>query len=157
MKTTKQDNEMLRQMSGFLTYFDKAMQELAVVSDMIISQSKTTVDDVGLPEVEFDPQEGMSVAVPGNMMGFIKTRERYWQVVTYCAIRSFVLGALWHEETQLDQACESFLRQTAERKQPHGIIARTWHRITHHKNIALYYLQMFRDGRRIYREYQSLL
>lgn len=157
MKTTKQDNATLRKISDFLSYFDKAMAELALVSDMIISHSQTLSSDAGLPEVEFNPQDGISVCVPGNMIGFIKTPERYLWVVSYCAIRSYVLGALWHDEEQLDVACESFLRQLAERNQPHGIIGRLWHRLIHRRNLALRYLQMFRNGRQIYKEYQSLL
>jgi hypothetical protein len=101
-------------MSAFLTVFDKGMEELATVSEMIMSQSMTANSSVGLPECDFDPEEGISICIPGNMMGFIKTEERYWQVVTYCIIRSFVHGELWHDTDTLDQACESFLHQTAE-------------------------------------------
>ena len=152
----RQDNTTLRKMSGFLTCFDKGMQELALVSDMIMEQARTTGSNAGLPEVEHT-QEGISVNIPGNMMGFIKTPERYWQVTAYCVIRGFVLDELWHDEEQLDTACESFLRQLAERRQPHGIVAYCWHRLTRRRNIALHYLQMFREGKKIYREYQSLL
>ena len=157
MKTPRQDDATLHKMSEFLTNFDKGMAEMAVVSDMIMEQGKAKAGDTGLPEMEFDPQEGISIAIPGNMMGFIKTPERYWQVVAYCMIRHFVLNALWHDEDQLDLACDSFLRQTAERMKPRGIIARAWHRLTHRRNLALHYLQMFREGRQIYKEYQSLL
>lgn len=154
MKATKQD-ATLQKMSDYLTQFDKAMTELATVTDMLMSN--TMANQTGLPEVEYDPQEGISVSIPGNMMGFIKTPERYWQVVSYCMIRHFVLNTLWHDEEQLDQACESFMRQVAERDQPRSIIAYAWHRLTHRRNIAMHYLQMFREGKQIYREYQSLL
>lgn len=157
MKATKQDDTTLRKMSDFLANFDKAMTELATVSDMIMSESQTMKNDVGLPDVEFNPQEGISVNIPSNMMKFIKTPRRYCQVVSYCMIRFYVLNALWHDDEQLDHACESFLQQVAERNQPRSIIAYCWHRLTHRRNIALHYLQMFREGKQIYREYQSLL
>lgn len=157
MKAMKQDDSALRTMSEFLTTFDKCMKEMSVAIDMIMSQSKAMSNDAGLPEVELDPQDGITVSIPQNMMGFIKTPERYWQVVAYCMIRHFVLNALWHDEEHLDLACDSFLRQTAERMQPRGIIAFVWHRLTRRCNLALRYLQMFRAGRQIYREYQSLL
>lgn len=144
-------------MSAFLTVFDKGMTELATVSEMIMSQSMQADSSVGLPECDFDPEEGISICIPGNMMGFIKTEQRYWQVVAYCVIRSFVHGALWHDIGTLDQACESFLRQTAERKQPRNFVTRLWHRLTHRRNLGEHYLQMFREGRQIYKEYQSLL
>lgn len=157
MRSTKQDDKTLRKMSAFLTAIDKGMTELATVSEMIMSQSMAANSSVGLPECDFDPQEGISICITGNMMGFIKTEERYWQVVAYCVIRSFVLNELWHDTDTLDQACESFLRQTAERRQPRNAAARLWHRLTHRRNLAEHYLQMFREGRKIYQEYQSLL
>ena len=144
-------------MSAFLTVFDKGMTELATVSEMIMRQSMQANSSVGLPEVDFDLQEGISICIPGNMMGFIKTEQRYWQVVVYCAIRSFVLNELWRDTGTLDQACESFLRQTAERQQPRNPVSRLWHRLTRRRNLAEHYLQMFREGRQIYQEYQSLL
>lgn len=157
MSTTNQDTKTLRKMSAFLTVFDKGMTELATVSEMIISQSMAASSSVGLPEYNFDPQEGISICIPGNMMGFIKTEQRYWQVVAYCVIRSFVLNELWHDTDTLDQACESFLRQTAERQQPHNPVSRLWHRLTRRRNLGEHYLRMFREGRKIYQEYQSLL
>jgi hypothetical protein len=144
-------------MSAFLTAIDKGMTELATVSEMIMSQSMAANSSVGLPECDFDPEEGISVCIPGNMMGFIKTQERYWQVVAYCIIRYYVLGELWHDTDTLDQACESFLRQTAERQQPRNFATRLWHRLTHRRNLGEHYLRMFREGRQIYQEYQSLL
>ena len=144
-------------MSAFLTVFDKGMTELATVSEMIMSQSMTANSRVGLPECDFDPEEGISICIPGNMMGFIKTEQRYWQVVAYCVIRSFVHGELWHDMGRLDQACESFLRQTAERQQTRNPAIRLWHRLTHRRNLSEHYLRMFRDGQQIYKEYQSLL
>ena len=144
-------------MSAFLTVFDKGMKELATVSEMIMSQSMAANSSVGLPECNFDPEEGISICIPGNMMGFIKTEQRYWQVVAYCIIRSFVLRALWHDIGTLDQACESFLRQTAERQQPRNPVSRLWHRLMHRRNLAEHYLRMFREGRQIYWKYQSLL
>lgn len=157
MKPAKQDDKTLQKMSAFLSYFDKGMTELATVSEMIMSQSMAANSSVGLPECDFDPQEGISICIPGNMMGFIKTEERYWQVVAYCIIRSFVLNELWRDVVTLDQACESFLRQTAERQQPRNFATRLWHRLTHRRNLGEHYLQMFREGRQIYQEYQSLL
>jgi hypothetical protein len=144
-------------MSTFLTYFDKGMTELAAVSEMIMSQSMAANSSVGLPECNFTPDGGISICIPGNMMGFIKTEERYWQVVAYCIIRSFVNGELWRDILTLDQACESFLRQTAERQQPRNIVARLWHRLTRRRNLGEHYLRMFREGQQIYKEYQSLL
>jgi hypothetical protein len=144
-------------MSAFLTAIDKGMTELATVSEMIMTQSMATSSSVGLPECDFDPKEGISICIPGNMMGFIKTQERYWQVVAYCIIRYYVLGELWHDTDTLDQACESFLRQTAERQQPRNFATRLWHRLTHRRNLGEHYLRMFREGRQIYQEYQSLL
>lgn len=155
--TTEQDTKTLRKMSAFLTVFDKGMTELATVSEMIMSQSMEKNNGVGLPECDFDPEEGISICIPGNMMGFIKTEERYWQVVAYCVIRSFVLNELWRDTDTLDQACESFLRQTAKRQQPRNLVSRLWHRLTHRRNLAEHYLLMFREGRKIYKEYQSLL
>lgn len=157
MKPAKQDTKTLQKMSTFLTYFDKGMEELSTVSEMIMSQSMAENNSVGLPECDFDPEEGISISIPGNMMGFIKTEQRYWQVVTYCVIRSFVHGALWRDIGTLDQACESFLRQTAERQQPRNAAARLWHRLTHRRNLGEHYLQMFREGKKIYQEYYSLL
>ena len=157
MSTTNQDTKTLRKMSAFLTVFDKGMTELATVSEMIMSQSMAANSSVGLPECNFDPEEGISICIPGNMMGFIKTPERYWQVVAYCVIRSFVHGELWHDILRLDQACESFLRQTAERQQPRNFATSLWHRLTHRRNLGEQYLQMFREGQKIYQEYQSLL
>ena len=157
MRQAEQDTKTLRKMSAFLTVFDKGMTELATVSEMIMSQSMAANNSVGLPECDFDPEGGISICIPGNMMGFIKTEEHYWQVVAYCVIRSFVHGELWHDTDTLDQACESFLRQTAERQQPHNFATRLWHRLTHRRNLGEHYLRMFREGRQIYREYQSLL
>ena len=157
MKSAKQDTKTLQKMSAFLTVFDKGMTELATVSEMIMTQSMATSSSVGLPECDFDPKEGISICIPGNMMGFIKTEERYWQVVAYCVIRSFVHGELWHDIGRLDQACESFLRQTAERQQPRNPVSRLWHRLKRRRNLAEHYLRMFREGRQIYKEYQSLL
>lgn len=143
-------------MSAFLTVFDKGMTELATVSEMIMSQSMAANSSVGLPECDFTP-EGISICIPGNMMRFIKTEQRYWQVVAYCVIRSFVHGELWHDTEQLDQACESFLRQTAERQQPRNPVIRLWHRLTHRRKLGEHYLRMFREGQQIYWKYQSLL
>lgn len=157
MRSTEQDTKTLQKMSAFLTVFDKGMTELATVSEMIMSQSMTANSRVGLPECDFDPEEGISICIPGNMMGFIKTEQRYWQVVAYCVIRSFVHGELWHDMGRLDQACESFLRQTAERQQTRNPAIRLWHRLTHRRNLSEHYLRMFRDGQQIYKEYQSLL
>lgn len=157
MRSTEQDTKTLRKMSAFLTAIDKGMTELATVSGMIMSQSMAANSSVGLPECDFDPEEGISICIPGNMMGFIKTEERYWQVVAYCIIRYYVLGELWHDTDTLDQACESFLRQTAERQQPRNFATRLWHRLTHRRNLGEHYLRMFREGRKIYQEYQSLL
>lgn len=157
MKSAKQDTKTLQKMSAFLTVFDKGMTELAMVSEMIMIQSMAANSSVGLPECDFDPKEGISICIPGNMMRFIKTEERYWQVVAYCVIRSFVHGELWHDTEQLDKACESFLRQTAERQQPRNPVSRLWHRLTRRRNLAEHYLRMFREGRQIYKEYQSLL
>jgi len=147
----------LQKMSAFLTVFDKGMEELATVSEMIMSQSMQANSSVGLPECDFYPEEGISICIPGNMMGFIKTEQRYWQVVAYCVIRSFVHGELWHDTELLDQACESFLRQTAERQQPRNFATRLWHLLTRRRNLGEHYLRMFREGRKIYQEYQSLL
>lgn len=144
-------------MSAFLTIFDKGMAELATVSEMIMSQSMQANSSVGLPECDFDPEEGISICIPGNMMGFIKTEQRYWQVVAYCIIRSFVHGELWHDVVRLDQACESFLQQTAKRQQPRNPLSRLWHRLTRRRNLGEHYLRMFREGRQIYKDYQSLL
>ncbi len=157
MRQAKQDTKTLRKMSAFLTVFDKGMTELATVSEMIMSQSMAANSSVGLPECDFDPEGGISICIPGNMMGFIKTEERYWQVVAYCVIRSFVLNELWRDIGTLDQACESFLRQTAERQQPHNPVSRLWHRLTRRRNLGEHYLQMFREGQKIYQEYHSLL
>lgn len=157
MRQAKQDTKTLQKMSAFLTYLDKGMTELSTVSEMIMSQSMAANNSVGLPECDFDPEEGISISIPGNMMGFIKTEQRYWQVVAYCVIRSFVHGALWHDTERLDQACESFLRQTAERQQPRNAAARLCHQLTHRRNLGEHYLRMFREGRQIYQEYQSLL
>lgn len=157
MRQAEQDTKTLQKMSAFLSYFDKGMTELATVSEMIMSQSMAANSSVGLPECDFDPEEGISVCIPGNMMGFIKTQERYWQVVAYCIIRYYVLGELWHDTDTLDQACESFLRQTAERQQPHNPVSRLWHWLTRRRNLGEHYLRMFREGRQIYQEYQSLL
>ena len=154
---TNQDNKTLQKMSAFLTIFDKGMAELATVGEMIMSRSMAANSSVGLPECDFDPEEGISICIPGNMMRFIKTEERYWQVVAYCIIRSFVHGELWHDIGQLDQACESFLRQTAERQQPRNPLSRLWRRLTRRRNLGEHYLRMFREGRQIYQEYQSLL
>lgn len=156
MKSAKQDDKTLRKMSAFLTVFDKGMTELATVSEMIMSQS-VAANSMGLPECDFDPQEGISICIPGNMIGFINTEERYWQVVAYCVIRSFVLNELWHDTDTLDQACEAFLRQTAERQQPRNPVSRLWHRLMHRRNLAEHYLRMFHEGKKIYQEYQSLL
>ena len=152
MSTKNQDTKTLRKMSAFLTVFDKGMTELATVSDMIVSQSMEKNNGVGLPECNFDPEEGISICIPGNMVGYIKTPERYWQVVAYCVIRSFVHGELWHDILRLDQACESFLRQ-----QPRNFATRLWYRLTRRRNLGEQYLQMFREGQKIYQEYQSLL
>ena len=144
-------------MSTFLEYFDKGMTELSTVSEMIMSQSMVANSSVGLPECDFTPNGGISICIPGNMMRFIKTPERYWQVVAYCIIRSFVHGELWRDTSTLDQACETFLRQTADSQQPRNPVSRLWHRLTHRRNLAEHYLRMFRDGKQIYKEYQSLL
>ena len=144
-------------MSTFLEYFDKGMTELSTVSEMIMSQSMAANSSVGLPECDFTPNGGISICIPGNMMRFIKTPERYWQVVAYCIIRSFVHGELWRDTSTLDQACETFLRQTADSQQPRNPVSRLWHRLTHRRNLAEHYLRMFRDGKQIYKEYQSLL
>jgi len=144
-------------MNTFLDYFDKGMTELSTVSEMIMSQSMAASSSVGLPECNFTPDGGISICIPGNMMGFIKTEQRYWQVVAYCIIRNFVNGELWRDILTLDQACESFLRQIAERQQPRNIVARLWHWLMRRRNLGEHYLRMFREGRQIYKEYQSLL